>query len=315
MQFARYIPVLLGVLFWIAAPPADAQTPFRPIATVNKSIITAYDIDQRMRILAVLGAPTEDTQALSNLALDRLIEDRLKVQAAESAGIQAGETMVDDGLSEFASQRGTSAADLRTAFSSAGVDDQALGDLVKSQMLWREVVQQRFRSRVEPGEADIDAEIGVAGAAGGLRFRLQEIGLPYDADGRTEAETRVLADSLFAELSDGGDFVAAVRAHSKAPSAANAGTVGWVDAEDLPPGIVAALAALEPGQVAPPQAVQGGVALLKVLEVDRATTGGADPQDPALRESVRRSLMAQRMELLAQGYIQELRREAMIELR
>jgi len=294
-----------------AAMPAAAQTPFRPVATVNKQIITAFDLEQRMRILSVLGADASSQQQLQSIALDRLIEDRLRMQAAEEAGVEPEEDMMNRGLQEFASQIGITPQALATRFNEARVTPQALGDMLVSQLLWRDVVQDRFRGRVELGEADIDAELALAGR-GNERFRLQEIGLPYTSEGRTEAETRALAERLRAELAAGGDFEAAVRRHSRAPSAEQGGDVGWVSSEDLPPAMAADLARAEIGGVLEPQPVQGGISILKL--VDRSVET-ADVAGPEARERVRRGLMLERLDLLAQGYIQELRRQAMIEIR
>lgn len=299
-----------------AMPEAAAQgTPFRPVATVNKSVITAFDVEQRARLMALLGADARDPQQLGNVALERLIEDRLKVEAAREAGISATDETVEVGVADLAGQVGVSVEDFRTRVLGSGVTEQALGDMISAQMVWREVVQQRFLGRIELGEAEIDAEIAYAATGRDLSFRLQEIGLPASGDGRTREETRALADRLFRELSAGGDFAAAVAQYSRAPSAARGGEIGWVRAADLPPGLARILTSVPDGGLAPPQPVGAGISLIRVAE--RRTEGGQtlDPEDPVLRERVRQDLTTRRVDLLAQGLIQELRRDAMIEIR
>ncbi|MEM9146894.1 MAG: peptidylprolyl isomerase [Pseudomonadota bacterium] len=294
---------------------ALAQTPFRPVATVNKSLITAFDVDQRARLLGLLGADARDPEALGSLALDRLIEDRLKLQAAEEAGLATSDEVVEAGLREFTGNIGTTPEVFMSSAAQAGITEQAVGDLVASQVLWREVVTTRFRGRVEPGEADIDAEIQLATQGQDQRLRLREIGLPADGDGRSPEETRRFAEELYVALSAGADFEQAVRDHSRAPSAERGGDLGWVDVARLPPDIARLLAGVPVGGVAPPRQVSAGYSILRV--VDRETTGAAaaDPQDPELRDRVRAELTRRRLDLLAQGFIQELRRDAMIDLR
>jgi len=305
-----FIALAAGLL----AGPVAAQTPFRPVATVNQAVITAWDVDQRARILDVLGAPIEGQQ-LGSMARDRLIENRLMLQAGRGAGIEMTPDIVDAGLAEFASRAEVAPEQFRAAMAEAGVSDQALADFVGPQVIWREVVQSRYRNRIEPGEAEIDAEIALLAAQQNQSFNLSEIALPFDADGRGEAETRALAARLYDDLLRGASFDQAVRAHSRSDTAGRGGDVGWVPASTLPPELVSALAALEPGEVTPPLRVQGGFAILRLdgrRQTDEATV---DPQDPDLRERVRRQLVNQRIELLAQGLIQELRRDALIELR
>lgn len=306
-----FVGLALGLLGLVQASPGPAQTPFRPVATVNKSIISGFDLEQRMRLLQTLGAPADSPQQLQQIALDRLIDDRLRMQAAEAAGIEATDDMMAEGMAAFAGQLGVTVDALAARFRDAGITEQAVRDMIVSQIVWREVVQTRFAGRVEPAESDIDAEVALAGQ-GEMQFRLLEIGLPYTADGRTEAETRDLADRIYVELAAGGDFGAAVARYSRAPSAGRGGDVGWVPADAIPASMAARFASAEIGEVLPPRAVQGGVTILKL--VDRQQ-GGAVVADAGARERVRNEMMVERMELLAQGYIQELRREALIEVR
>lgn len=301
------------------APAAGVaqQTPFQPVATVNDSAITAFDLEQRVRILSVLGAPAEDPERLRRIALDRLIQDRLRLQAGARAGITPTDEIVEAGLSEFAGRAGVTPETLLAELQGQGVTRQALEDLLAAQVIWREVVRQRFRQQVEPGEAEIDVEIARAaeGQGQGVAYRLREIGLPLAEGDRTPAETRALADRLFRELSAGGDFVNAVDRYSRAASRGRGGDVGWVRASELPPELVETLAALEIGEVARPMPVGEGLTIVQLMDRRAAGGGDLDAGDPDLREQVRRSIMSDRLQRLAEGYLQELRRDALIEIR
>ncbi|MEL6219833.1 MAG: peptidylprolyl isomerase [Pseudomonadota bacterium] len=309
---------LIAAILLVAASsvtPAAAQTPFRPVATVNKSLITAFDVDQRARILGLLGADTRDTQALGSLALDRLIEDRLKLEEATRAGLSATPEVVNTALREFTGNIGVAPDAFLDRAASAGISEQAVNDLVTAQVLWREVVQTRFRGRVEPGEAEIDAEIELAGRSRDVRLRLQEIGIPARDGNRTPEETRRFAEELFVALSAGADFDQAVREYSRAPSASRGGSLGWVEVAALPADLAQTLAAVPTGGVAPPRQVAAGFSILRVVERETSDPDAVDPQDPELRDRVRAELARRRLDLLAQGLIQELRRDAMIEVR
>lgn len=299
-----------------AAAQGQAQTPFRPVATVNESIITAWDVDQRARMLIALGMRSADDRQVGNVALERLIENRLMLQEGQRLGVTPTEEMVRVGLNEFAARSEMSPEEFLSRMRETGVTDQALSDVIGAQMVWREVVQNRFRNRIEPGEAEIDAEISLADGGEDRAFRIREIGLQVGgASGRSEAETQVLAQRIYDNLIQGGDFEEAVREYSQAPSAGQAGDVGWVPASALPPALTRELAALDPGQITPPVAVPGGISILRLEGVRDQGGGGLDPADPELRERVRRELVNRRIELLAEGLLQELRRDALIELR
>jgi peptidyl-prolyl cis-trans isomerase SurA len=304
--------VLAAVAAGSAPGTAGAQTPFRPVAVVNDSAITGFDLAQRMLILNALGYPAGSQEQLRTLALDQLVEDKLKFEAGRQSGIALTPELIASGIEQYASRAGTTPEAFRNALRARGVTDQALDDMVAAQVVWLEVIRTRFGDRVQPGEAEIDAELAQAGA-GQTEFRVLEIGLPLTADGRTEAETRALAEDLAGSLRQGGDFGQAVARYSAAPSASRGGEVGWVTTERMPPELRQTLSQLEVGEVSPPLQVAGGLSILKV--VDQRRIGGGPAVQSLSREQVRDALITQRSERLAEGLLQEMRRDALIEVR
>ena len=313
------LKTMLGVIglaaVLLSAAPVPAQTMFRPVAVVNDSAITGFDLAQRAQILIALGFPTASPDALRAESLERLIEDRLKLQEGARLRLSADADSIDAGIEEFANRSGLSVDEFRTAMSTQGVTELALNDMVSAEMVWRQVVRRRFARRVEPGEAEIDAEIALVQQRAGVSYRIAEIGLPADDEDRSMDETQALAETLYASLSQGGDFAAAVRTYSRAPSAARGGEIGWISTAQMPPDLAETLSGLSPGQVSRPFPVAGGVTILKLIERRVDAAGTIDTSDPVLRDRVRNRLSNQRTARLAEGLLQELRRDALIELR
>jgi peptidyl-prolyl cis-trans isomerase SurA len=298
----------------MAAPAAQgaavAQTPFRPVAVVNDSVITGFDLQQRSLILSALGFPAENEGDLRSWALDQLVEDKLKLQAGKQMGIEPTPERIASGVEEYARRARLGPDDFRARLRARGITDQALDDMVAAQVVWLDVVRTRFGERVQPDEAEIDAELGRGAAA--TEHKVLEIGLPLTADGRSADETRALANELVASLRAGGDFAEAVARYSDAPSAARGGDVGWVTAGRMPAELRQALSQLEVGEVSPPLEVAGGLPILKL--VDRRQTEAAAVEQRS-REQVRNALVSQRSERLADGLLQEMRRDALTEVR
>ena len=304
----------LAVAVALIPAAAPAQTMFRPIAVVNDSAITGFDLAQRAQILLTLGFPAQSQDALRSEALDRLIDDRLKMQEATRLGITASDEQIGEALGRIAERAGVSPEELVAGLQSKGVTEQALQDMIGADVAWQQVVRGRFNRRIDPGEAEIDAEIAAIHERAGASYRLAEIGLPARDGGRTAAQTEALAQKLYDSLSEGGDFDAAVKRYSRSPSAARGGEVGWVPSERLPPDLAESLAGLQPGQVAPPIQVAGGMSILKLLEV-RTESSDSDPANTELRDNVTRRMQNERVQRLAEGLLQELRRDALIEMR
>ena len=312
-MFARLLGAFALTAAVLSAAPSTAQTLFRPVAVVNDSAITGFDLAQRAQILVALGVTTASADALRNQALDQLVEDRLKLQAGRRIGLQPNPEVVEQGIEQIAQRSQLSSAEFKALMNAQGVTDQAVEDIAAAEVIWIQVVRSRFADRVEPGEAEIEAELALLGQRGEFEYRIRELGLPLEGEDRTEAQTRALAEQLYNSLNDGGDFNEAVTRFSKAPSAARGGDVGWVTTQQMPPNLLNALQNMQIGEVSRPLDVAGGFSLIR-LEEKRAT--GASPQaDPQLRERIRNRLINIQSARLADGLLQEMRRDALIEVR
>lgn len=312
-----FLAALLAAFPGVAAAQATggSDTPFRPVATVNDAAITGFDLIQRAQLLAALGTPAASPDALRDEALQQLIEDRLKEQEAKRYGITVSDEELRSGLEEFAKRLGLGSADeLIARLAQRGIARQTVEDLVRAELAWRKLIRQRFAGRIEPGEAEIDAEIALRAERAGVRYRLAEIGIPA-GDPQQREKARALAEDLSRRLAAGGDFTAAVRRYSRAPSAAQGGEIGWVSSAQLPPDIAEALEGLEPGQVSRPVEVPGGFSILKVLDKELEKDAAGDLNDPELRERIRNQLVQRQVARLAEGLLQELRRDAIVEIR
>lgn len=297
----------------LLAAPGHAQTLFRPIAVVNDSAITGFDLAQRAQILSALGVSAASTDALRNQALDQLVEDRLKLQAGRRIGIKPSPEVVAQGIEQVARRSNLSAAEFQALMNAQGITDQAIEDLAASEIIWLQVVRARFADRVEPGEAEIDAELALLGQQGAFEYRIREIGLPLTGQNRSQEETLALAQQLASSLNSGESFSDAVQRYSEAPSKARGGDLGWVSTQRMPPNLLNAVRGLQPGSVSQPLEVAGGLSLIKLDE--RRATGATGEADPEVRERVRRRLINVQSARLADGLLQEMRRDAMIEVR
>jgi peptidyl-prolyl cis-trans isomerase SurA len=303
----RLWALILGLAFLGLAEPATAQNPYAPALLVNGAVITNHDVTQRIRFLEALGA-TGDIRAL---AIEQLTEDRVKVQAARDLGLELDQEAIEVGIQEFADQRGISLEDVERVLVGRGIDRQTLEDFIESGLVWREIVQSRFRARAMPSEADLDAALGLAANRPVEVVELAEIAIPFEEHG--EAGAVALADRLAAELRRGGSFSAAVRRYSRSGSAAQDGRLPPIRAAQLPPAIRGQILLMEPGDVTEPLPIPGGLAILQLVRLNlQAPEPIPDLGEPEQREALREELFVQRITSFGQGYLQELIGDALI---
>jgi len=243
--------------------PGLAQNFYKPVYTVNGQVVSEYDIGQRVRILKTFGGAGETS--LRTTAVEQLIDDRLRETAARELGLVLDDDEIAAGAEEFSQNRGVSQQQMLARLRGNRVFKESFFDLVKAQLLWRKVVQRRFRARATPSEADLDSALNIAASSAREQVLLSEI-LLANAE-RGEAGTMALAQRLSRQLNNGGNFGAAARKYSRGGSARRGGRVGWTPVENLPPAVAGQVLALLPGEVTAPIPFPAGVAILKVTDI------------------------------------------------
>lgn len=258
-KFLNWVLTLTLVIFaW--APVAHAANPYSAAYAVNDSIITHFDISERVKLLRALGAQSRNIQ---QDAIDQLIDDRLKIRAAGTFGMAISEASLTRGLAGIAASQNTTTDALWAKARARGVSRQAFDDYYSAQLIWRELVQRRFRQAADPTSVEMDNAINVAAAVTQQTVLLAEIALPFAERG--EAATVAFAERLARDLNNGASFESAVQNFSRSQTAANGGQIGWLAPERLPAAIAAKVAGLSSGQVSDPIRVSSGIIILKVL--------------------------------------------------
>ncbi|MEM8979357.1 MAG: peptidylprolyl isomerase [Pseudomonadota bacterium] len=251
---------LLFLVFLISAPVAMAQS-FAPAINVNDLIITEYELDQRTRMLGVLGAASNAAE----LARTQLIEDRLKQQAMRQAGISTTPEEVQEGMIEFAARGNLTSDQFIQILRERGVSRETFRDFVSVGLAWRVYVGQRFRPQARVTEAEIDRRIALSDKGTGLRVLLSEIILPNVPE--LAAESRARADRI-KRITSTAAFSNAAREFSFAQTRANGGRLDWRPLASFAPELRQVILGLNPGQVSEPLELGNALVLFQLRAIE-----------------------------------------------
>ncbi|MBZ8119504.1 SurA N-terminal domain-containing protein [Roseovarius sp. LXJ103] len=243
------------------APPALAQGLFEPLIKVNGQAITRYELEQRARLLGLLRAPAEPNR----LAREQLIEDRLKLEAANLQGIVLSEEELADGMEQFAARGNLTGEQMIQLLERGGVDEETFREFVRAGLTWREVTRVRFGARISVSEEDLERARNAIGSETGVRVLLSEIIIPVTPE--TQEEVMATATRI-SELDSVSAFAAEARRFSATATRDQGGQMPWTPITRLPAGLRPLLLGLAPGEVTDPLPLDGAVALFQLRDIE-----------------------------------------------
>lgn len=289
---------LAALLAGFVASTAQAQI----VLYVTGQPITAYDIEQRGKLIALGGKPKSRQEVINEL-----IDDKVKVLAGKRFNFEMSQAEVDSAFANIARNAGASTDQFSKMLESRGVNPNTLKARLKADLTWNQIIRGRFGQQLNPSEKDIfEAEMQSSEQKeAGIEYTLHPITfvVPRGSPASVIEARKREADALrqrFQSCSTGLPFARALReVVVRAPIRRNSA--------DLSPALREILAKVEVGKVTPPEITQGGVEVFALCE--KKETNADSPTKRKMRDEI----FQRRFQKLADSYLKELRAQAMIE--
>lgn len=251
-----------------AAPAAAPQFQLTDgiLVTVNDSVITGFDLRQRMLLLIAMTQvqPTaENIPAIQNQAMNALIDERLQNQElTKYEDLKVTDEDVEREVAAMAQEVGTSADNYVQYLAQGGIRPQTFRDQLRTQIGWSQLVGGRFQGRARVSRAAVEAALRSANEAAAKKQYL--VGEIYIEASRVGGQQAALngANQLVQQMVQGAPFQAVAQQFSAAPSATRGGDAGWVVEGSVPAPVQQAFDQLAAGQLSRPIPVDGGVYII-----------------------------------------------------
>ncbi len=310
MKWPRTLPSLVSLA--LLAGSLRAEIIERVIARVNGDIVTQTEFQAR-QLAAVqqagIGPDRIETYLRANNArlLQEAIDDLLLVQRAQETGVRIRPEYISE-IVEGIKKENNIASDqaFEEQLRREGMSLDMLKRNVERQILRRQVVARELEAKASLTEAEIlaDYEARKAQYTKPATVRLQEI-LVKDAGAHKRAQ------ELVAQARGGEDFAELARSHSAAGSARSHGDLGQLAPGDMSSEVAKLAAALEVGAISEPFASQGGWRILRVAERSAAIVTPFE----SVKTELRARLVQERMAKDYAAYLEDLRKNAIIDVR
>ena len=285
---------------------------FRPAAVVNDDIISVLDLAMRVE-LAIVAAGVQDTQEvrrrLTPQVLRGLIDERLQMQEAKRLDIDVTDVQVAGALDQIASQNNMTEGQFLTMLRNRGILPTTLIDQIRAQIAWQNVIRRSIRPKVVIAPEEVEEVVTRLNARrGAIERRVSEIFIPVETAAK-EGEALQYANRLVQELQNGANFSGLARQFSQSGTASLGGDMGWVREGELDPALETVLAQMGPGEASRPIRTLSGFYILMLSDLRKNDGSDID------RTRIQDNLTNQRLDMLAQRSLQELRRTANVDVR
>jgi peptidyl-prolyl cis-trans isomerase SurA len=271
---------LLGLL--LAGGPAGAQIEQRIVAVVNDEVISARDLNDRLKLVILTSGIPDSQQARARLApqvLRSLIEEALQMQEARRLELTVEEAEVEQALSNIAQRNQMTVDGMRGFFRQNDVNFDTLLDQVRAQIAWVKVVNRQIVPQVTVTVDQLDMAVDEARRnEGEPEYLLSEIVLPVD----NPAQAQVVAGDagrLVQTLREGASFESLARQVSAAASAERGGDLGWIRGSVIPDQLRDALERLREGDISDPIASPVGYHIFWLRDRRLSATSAGSPSE------------------------------------
>lgn len=249
-------------------------------AVVNNAVITGTDIEQRVNLIIGMNKLTLKPQERDELRLTvlrQLIDETLQIQEAKANEIVIDKKEVDSTYVRVGKNYGRDPDQFRAWLRQIGASERSLRRQVEGEMAWNRLLRRRVDINVSDAEvkeilARLEAQKGTE------EFHVFEIYQGATPDRAQEVATGM--QRMIQQMREGTPFDYLAKTYSESSSKAVGGDLSWIRPGMLPEQLDAAMATMQPGQVAGPIELPTGFSILYLAEKRQVLM--ADPREAKL---------------------------------
>jgi peptidyl-prolyl cis-trans isomerase SurA len=267
--------------------PAQSQSVQRIAAIVNDELITAYDLESRIRLVIFstrLSDTVETRRRIRSQVLRTLIDERLQFQEAKRRNISVSKRDILRAKQTIEKQNKMPKGGLERILSENRIPLEAMNAQLRTGIAWSKLIGRRLRPRITIGEDEIDEALDhIKSRQGQTEYRLGEIMLTVDGPDE-EANVRRTAERIGEQVAKGARFDAIARQFSQSATAAVGGDLGWVHESELDETLRKVVPKMTEGSMTSAIKTVAGYRIIRLQSIRKVAQSAAKPVTLDLRQ-------------------------------
>jgi peptidyl-prolyl cis-trans isomerase SurA len=241
--------------------------------------------------------------------INELIDERLKIARAKVYGLEVSDKEVDGAYDNMARVQHVSAEQFAQLLARSGVAPNTLKARIRAELTWGQLIRGKYASSLEVVDTDVTKALQERNEtptdAVGYLYTLYPVivVIPPGSSAAVMDDKKREAESLrgrFVTCKDGLQFARALRDVAVREAITK-------NSSDLAPALRDLLASIELGRLTAPEVTPQGLQMFAVCDKKETKT------DSPIKSQLRQELFAKRFENQAKQYLEEIRKQAMIE--
>lgn len=247
-------------------------------AIVNEGVVLKSQLRDELEMI-IKRAREGDFQlppadVLEEQVLERLIIKEIQLQRAEQIGLVVSDQMLNEAIENMASQAGYTFEQMPAMLAQDGVDYAAFRRELRTEITLDQLRRIMVAQNIEVSDREIEQCITdlednvVVNSQWNLSHIL--INLPDGATASQIEEVRVIAESVYDQIVEGGDFGEMAVRYSQSDTALRGGALGWIEGQQVPSFFVDILSDMRTGDVSKPFRTSSSFHIVRVNELRSA---------------------------------------------
>ena len=301
---AKFRLLFYGVVATAALVCAPQAARAQVVALVNGAPVTELDIGQRTKIIRATTGKSFSRKEV----LQQLVDDQLKIFIAKRYGIDASNEDVQNAFAGMAQRSHLTPEQMEQSMTKQGLSVSNLKVKIRADLSWNNLVRGRFASSLQVNETDVRNALQTQGDAPkdttGYIYTLYPITFVAPRGSDLEGRRRE-AENLrgrFQSCKDGLKLARSLR------EVVVREPVHRTSA-DLAPQLREILDKLDIGKLTTPESTPQGIQMFALCERKESAS------DSPVKKAIREEIFLKRFEAESKKYLEEVRRQSMIEYR
>jgi peptidyl-prolyl cis-trans isomerase SurA len=232
-----------------------AETVDRIMVVVNDDVIMESEFRAELQRISgemrLRNATIPPRPLLERQVLDKMVNDRLRAQAAERLGIRVSDSELDSAVRSIAARNDISVDQLRAELRAGGVSFDSYRNEIRKQVLVQKLVDRQIARSVDVSNTEVDEYVQRLREEEGadVSFELSHILISSAGESSGQADAkRAKAEEALEAIENGMSFEQAAARYSEAPDALEGGRLAPRTVAQLPSLFVESIRNLEAGQ-------------------------------------------------------------------